>query len=121
MAGRSYKELLVWQKAMISVTDVYNAAKAFPKEETYGLTSQIRRAAVSVPSNIAEGQGRDSVKEFIHHLSIAYGSLMEVETQLQIAANLGYLKQTNLNLLLGNAAEVGRLLNGLSRSLKSSY
>ncbi len=72
MAGRSYRELLVWQKAMQAVTDVYKLTERFPKDETYGLTGQIKRAIVSVPSNIAEGQGRDSTKEFIHHLSIAY-------------------------------------------------
>ena len=120
MAGRSYKELLVWQKSMDLVTNVYNSIKTFPKEEVYGLAGQLRRAVVSVPSNIAEGQGRDSLKEFIHHLSIAYGSLMEVETQLQIAANLGYLNQIEVDKLLEKAAEVGRLLNGLSRSLKNN-
>ncbi len=100
------------------VTNVYNLIKTFPKEEIYGLSGQLRRAIVSVPSNIAEGQGRDSVKEFIHYLSISYGSLMEVETQLQIAANLGYLKQVEVDKLLEQTAEVGRLLNGLSRSLR---
>ena len=118
MAGRSYKDLLVWQKAMNLVTEVYNLIKTFPKEEIYGLSGQLRRAIVSVPSNIAEGQGRDSVKEFIHYLSISYGSLMEVETQLQIAANLGYLKQVEVDKLLEQTAEVGRLLNGRSRSLR---
>ncbi len=100
------------------VTNVYNLIKTFPKEEIYGLSGQLRRAIVSVPSNIAEGQGRDSVKEFIHYLSISYGSLMEVETQLQIAAHLGYLKQVEVDKLLEQTAEVGRLLNGLSRSLR---
>jgi four helix bundle protein len=118
VAGRSYKDLLVWQRAMNLVTNVYNLIKTFPKEEIYGLSGQLRRAIVSVPSNIAEGQGRDSVKEFIHYLSISYGSLMEVETQLQIAANLGYLKQVEVDKLLEQTAEVGRLLNGLSRSLR---
>lgn len=118
MTGRSYKELLVWQKSMNLVTNVYNCIKVFPKEEIYGLAGQLRRAVVSVPSNIAEGQGRDSTKEFVHHLSIAYGSLMEVETQLQIAANLNYLNQAEVDKLLEQAAEVGRLLNGLSRSLR---
>lgn len=100
------------------VTNVYNLIKTFPKEEIYGLSGQLRRVIVSVPSNIAEGQGRDSVKGFIHYLSISYGSLMEVETQLQIAANLGYLKQVEVDKLLEQTAEVGRLLNGLSRSLR---
>ncbi len=118
MAGRSYRELLVWQKAMQAVTDVYKLTERFPKDETYRLTGQIKRAIVSVPSNIAEGQGRDSTKEFIHHLSIAYGSLLEVETQIQIAANLGYLKQIEVDKFLEQTAECGRLLNGLSRSLR---
>jgi four helix bundle protein len=93
--------------------------EAFPKTEMFGLSSQIRRAVISVPLNIAEGQGRDSNKEFLHHLSFAYGSLMETETQLQIAANLGYLRQTEVQSLLENTAEIGRMLNGLSRSIKN--
>ena len=84
----------------------------------FGLTSQLKRAVVSVPSNIAEGQGRDSVKEFIYHLSVAYGSLMEAETQIQIAANLAYVEQSIVDKLIGQTAEVGRMLNGLTRSLK---
>ncbi len=118
--GQSYRELIVWQKAMILVTDVYKLADGFPKMELFGLSSQMRRAVVSVPSNIAEGQGRDSTKEFIRHLSIAYGSLMEVETQIQIAANLCYIKQNDADKLIERAAEVGRLMNGLSRSLRKS-
>jgi len=78
MSVRSYRDLIVWQKAMDLVKSVYSVAGGLPKEELYCLTSQIRRAAISVPSNIAEGQGRTSTKEFLHHLSIAYGSLMEV-------------------------------------------
>ncbi|HXG85017.1 MAG TPA: four helix bundle protein [Pyrinomonadaceae bacterium] len=105
MSGRSCRELLVWQKAMLLVTDVYKSIGGFPREEIYGLSGQLRRAVVSVPSNIAEGQGRDSTKEFIHHLSIAYGSLMEVETQLQIAANLNYLKQSDVDKLLEQSAD----------------
>ncbi|HKC66104.1 MAG TPA: four helix bundle protein, partial [Pyrinomonadaceae bacterium] len=87
---RNYSELIVWQKAMDLVEGIYAATKQFPKEEIYGLTSQIRRAAVSIPSNIAEGQGRKSINEFLHHLSIAYGSLREVETQILIAERLLY-------------------------------
>jgi four helix bundle protein len=119
MAGKSYRELLVWQRSMSLVTNVYKSVRSFPKEETYGLSGQLRRAVVSIPSNIAEGQGRDYVKEFIHHLSFAYGSLMEVETQLQIAVNLGYLQQSDANILFEHSAEVGRLLNGLTRSLRN--
>jgi four helix bundle protein len=89
--ARNYKDLLAWQKAMDLVELVYTATRHWPKEELYGLTSQVRRAAVSVPSNIAEGQGRTSVKEYQHHLSIAHGSLREVETQMMLAQRLDYL------------------------------
>lgn len=116
MSLQHYRQLIAWQKAMELVSAVYEITQSFPKEETYGLISQIRRAAVSVPSNIAEGQGRDSTKEFLHHLSIAYGSLMEVETQILIAQNLNYLGSSDA--ILDKAAETGRLINGLARSLK---
>lgn len=109
---------MVWQKSMQLVTDTYRLTESFPRNEVFGLTSQLRRAVVSIPSNIAEGQGRNSPKEFCHHLSIAYGSLMETETQIQIAANLGYVNQTDADKLITQAAEVGRMLNGLARSIK---
>ena len=115
---QSYRDLLVWQKAMRPVIDTYQMTESFPRSEMFGLTSQLKRAVVSVPSNIAEGQGRDSVKEFIYHLSVAYGSLMEAETQIQIAANLAYVEQSIVDKLIGQTAEVGRMLNGLTRSLK---
>src|SRR5438132_932174 len=100
------------------VEDVYKASKTFPREEVYGLTSQIRRAAVSVPSNIAEGQGRRTTSDFLRHLSIAYGSLREVETQVLIAQRLDYLVQGKVEKVLSRAGEVGRLLNGLMASLE---
>jgi four helix bundle protein len=118
MAGRTYRDLLVWQKAMQLVTDVYKVTENFPKTETFGLRIQVRRAIVSVPSNIVEGQGRDSQKEFVHHLSIAYGSLVEAETQIQIASNLAYIENSESARLLTQCDEVGRLLNGLLRSLR---
>lgn len=118
MAVQSYRQLIAWQKAMVLVKHIYSLTKKFPREEIYGLTSQIRRAAVSVPSNIAEGEGRDSTKEFRHHLSIAYGSLMEIETQILIAQSLNYLHSEETSLILEKTAEAGRLINGLSRSLK---
>ena len=118
MVRKTYRELMVWQKSMQLVTNIYESTECFPKSELFGLSSQLRRAVVSVPSNIAEGQGRDSTKEFVHHLSFAYGSLMETETQVQIAYNLGYLRQIELDRLLLQTAEVGRMLNGLSRSLR---
>jgi four helix bundle protein len=117
MGVRSYRELTAWQKAMDLVEMIYTATRIWPKEEVYSLTSQVRRAAVSVPSNIAEGQGRNSTKEFLHHLSMAYGSLCEVETQVLVAQRLDYLNSDTAKQLLTNTAEVGRLLNGLSRSL----
>ncbi len=115
--GRSYKDLVAWQKAMDLVTATYRATANFPKEEQFGLTSQLRRAAVSIPSNIAEGQGRLSQNEFRYFLGQARGSLMEVETQLQIARNLGYLDVKHLDDLLKACAEVGRILNGLLASV----
>jgi four helix bundle protein len=99
------------------VTAVYRATAGFPKEEQFGLTSQLRRAAVSIPSNIAEGQGRLSEKEFRYFLGQSRGSLMEVETQLQIAQNLGYLDSAKTSALLKTCAEVGRILNGLLASI----
>lgn len=117
MAVRSYTELEVWQKSMELVTLVYTHTRVFPKEEVYGLTSQIRRAAVSVPSNIAEGQGRLSTGEFLNHLSIARGSLMEVQTQTRIAERLGYLHPTATEEILKVATSVAQMLNALIKSL----
>lgn len=115
--GRSYKDLVAWQKAMDLVTAVYRASAVFPRDEIFGLTSQIRRAAVSIPSNIAEGQGRLSENEFRHFLGQSRGSLMEVETQTQIAMNLGYFREEDATKLLQSCAEVGRILNGLISSV----
>src|SRR5579859_6880552 len=117
MAG-SYRDLVAWRKAMILVVQVYRATRTFPKDELYGLTNQLRRAAVSVPSNIAEGQARFSRKEFHHFLSLSRGSLVEIETQLMIAQNLGYLLPSQNQPLLAEAAELGRILNGLIASIK---
>ena len=114
---KSYRDLEVWQKAMDLVVDCYNIANQFPKLEMYGLTSQLQRAAVSIPANIAEGQGRSHTKEFLNHLSMAYGSLMEVETHLQIATRLRYINVSALNAALEKSAELGRMLNGLIQSL----
>jgi four helix bundle protein len=115
--GRSYKDLVAWQRAMDLVTATYRSTTNFPADERFGLTSQLRRAAVSIPSNIAEGQGRLSEKEFRHFLGQARGSLMEVETQLQIAQNLGYIEAAQTLELLKACAEVGRILNGLMASI----
>ncbi len=115
--GRSYKVLLAWQRAMEFVTQTYRSTSAFPADERFGLTSQLRRAAVSIPSNIAEGQGRLSENEFRHFLGQARGSLMEVETQIQIAQNLGYIEPSRMLELLNLYGEVGRILNGLIASI----
>ena len=117
--GRSYRELIAWQKGMKFVTEIYSATQLFPSTELYGLTSQLRRGAVSVPTNIAEGQARFSQKEFHHFLSQARSSLVEVETQLLIARELKYLASGKTEELLAKADELGRILNGLIASIKS--
>lgn len=117
MKVRNYRELIAWQRAMDLVEEVYKATKEFPREEIYALTGQLRRAAVSIPSNVAEGQGRRSRNEFLHFLSIAYGSLREVETQILISHRLQYLTEAKTERLMDMAGEVGRLTNGLMASL----
>jgi four helix bundle protein len=114
---KSYRDLEVWQKAMDLVVECYRITNKFPRSELYGLTSQLRRAAVSVPSNIAEGRERQHTKEFVQHLAIAYGSLAELETHLQIAQRLNYLDSRQVRQVLEKTSEVGRMLNGLRRSL----
>ena len=114
---RGFRDLVVWQRAMTLVEGIYGATKTWPREEQFGLTSQVRRAAVSVPSNIAEGHGRFGPKEFLHHLSMAFGSLCEVETQLLIAERRGYTIPKAVQSLLEQITEV-RLLRGLMRSLR---
>jgi four helix bundle protein len=118
--GRSYQDLIAWKKAMSLVIEIYRVTKSFPKEEMFGLTSQLRRAAVSVPSNIAEGQGRLSQGEFHQFLGQARGSLMEIETQVLIAQQLEYLTEAQANNLLESCAEEGRILNGLIASVEGA-
>ncbi len=119
MKVKSYRDLETWQQAMALVMEVYRVTKIFPKEELFGLTSQLRRATVSIPSNIAEGQGRTSTKEFLHHLAIAYGSLCEAETQLLIGRQLEYMSQQDYSSITELTARVGRLINGLTNSLQN--
>ena len=119
MTVQHYRELKVWQVAMNLAEQCYLATKSFPKEELFGMTSQIRRAAASVPANIAEGQGRQHTKEFLNHLSIARGSLMEVETHLLLSQRVGLLNQTTLDALLTMSDEISRMLSGLRRSLEA--
>jgi len=111
--SHSYRDLIVWQVALQLVTDVYRATRDFPNREMYGLTQQIRRSAVSVPSNIAEGQGRLSKRDFRHFLGQARGSLLELETQLTIASNLGYLDHDSLRCLFEESGRVSQLLHRL--------
>jgi four helix bundle protein len=112
-----YRELIVWQKAIALVEATYRVTNDFPKTEIYALTNQIRRAAVSIPSNIAEGQGRNSTRDFLYFLSVAQGSLMELETQITIADRLGYIDDSQEKSLLDSTAEVSRMLSGLRNSL----
>ena len=118
MAVRNYRELIAWQKAMDLVEMVYRATEAFPKREIYGLTSQLRRAVVSIPSNIAEGQGRSTTRDFLNFLSIANGSLKEVETQILIGERLGYLDEFKSSELIAHTTEVSRVTSGLINALK---
>ena len=116
--AKSFRELLVWQKGIQLVVLVYRLSKQFPREETYGLSNQMRRSAVSIPSNIAEGQAHFSRAEFVHFLRHSSGSLAELETQLLIAQRLEYADQAKVEALLKQVVEVGKILNGLINSLK---
>ncbi len=113
-----YRDLLVWQKAMDLCVEVHDASLLFPKHEVFGLSAQLNRSVVSVPSNIAEGHGRRTTPDFIHFLFISRGSLNEVETQLTLAMRYNYLSQTDHDDLLERCGEIGRMLNGLIDSLE---
>jgi four helix bundle protein len=115
----SYRQLKVWQSGIQLVKSVYVLSHEFPKDELYGLTSQMRRAAVSIPANVAEGHARDSTKEYLHHISIALGSLAELETMFILAQELGYSDAATIAALLQHCDEEGRMLHGLQRALKS--
>ena len=114
---RSCRELVVWQKAVDLVVEIYGITRAFPKSELYGLASQMQRAAVSVPSNIAEGQALKQTRAYLRHLSIASGSLAELETQLEIASRLGYLT-AEYEVVFEQANEVGRMLSALRNGVQ---
>ncbi len=118
--GHSYRDLIVWRKAIEMVTHVYCETQKFSRQETYGLIMPLRRSAVSVPSNIAEGQGRLSRGEFRQFLGHARGSLLEMETQLLIAKNRGYISSERMNELMKHSGEVSRLLHGLMQSISQS-
>jgi four helix bundle protein len=118
MPSSSFRDLRVWQEAMHLTTEIYKGTTGFPKHEIYGLSQQMRRAAVSVPSNIAEGKGHRSDREFSHFLLHARGSLLELQTQLLIAEELQYLSRQDAQRLLAMAEGVGRALSGLINSMR---
>ncbi|HZX91653.1 MAG TPA: four helix bundle protein [Rudaea sp.] len=113
----SYRDLIAWQKAMDLVTEVYRVTASMPEAERFGLTSQLRRAAVSVPSMLAEGHARGSTREFVRYVAMAMGSLAEIETQLLICMRLEFANQTSLQKLLAQCDEQNRILRGLTKSL----
>lgn len=115
----TYRDLIAWKKGMELVKAIYDATDQFPQHELYGLTSQLRRAAVSVPSNIAEGQAHYTNPEFVRFLRHARGSLAEIETQILIAQDRGYVSETVANSLIGRTDEVGRVISGLISSIKA--
>jgi len=117
---RPHHNFEAWSKAVELVTDIYKSTEVFPKEERYGLTSQIRRAAVSIPANIAEGAGRYSSREFAHFLSNAQGSASELETELIISHGLGYLDERTFSRLIEQLERIGRLITGLAKHVGKS-
>jgi four helix bundle protein len=118
MSVRSYKDLAVWQKSIDLIDDVYRLCRSFPKSEMYALSSQFQRAAVSVAANIAEGSGRDSTKEFIHHLSFSLGSLAEVETYLIVSVRLEYTAKLTVANVESRCDEIGKMTRSLQKSLR---
>lgn len=118
MSISSYKDLTVWQKAMGLSEGVYQATRTFPKEELYGLTSQVRRASVSIPANIAEGWGRQSTRDYIRFLKVAQGSAMELETEILLARRLAMLDEEGTQVLLAQLTEVQKMLRSLIGSLR---
>jgi len=117
MGVQSYRDLEIWKRSMDLVAEIYLITKQFPKEELYTLTSQIRRAAISIPSNIAEGRSKRSTKDYMRFLNVSYGSLSELETQLMIGQKLGYIASNKLDPMLDETANIGRMINGLLSSL----
>ena len=115
---KSFRELRIWQAAMDLVEKIYLLTRSFPKQETYGLTSQLQRAAVSIPSNIAEGHAREHLKEYLHHLSMAQASLAELETQLEIALRLEYLTAGQLKVLMDDSSSLGKQMYSLRNALR---
>lgn len=116
---KDYKDLISWQKSMLLAAEIYRLTKKLPKEEAFGLTSQIRRAVISVPSNIAEGYGRESAAEYLRFLRIGRGSLYETETQLYLCDSLGFLTREEITTALALISEIGKMLNTMIRRLNN--
>jgi four helix bundle protein len=117
---KSHRDLVAWQRAMDLVVAIYKMAASWPREELYGLTSQARRSAVSVPANVAEGYGRENLGSYIHFLKVAQGSLKELETHIEIALRLELIDQAQCQVRLSEADSVGRILHKLIRSLEAN-
>jgi four helix bundle protein len=115
---KNYKELVVWQKSYQLCIETYRITKGFPKEERFGLTSQTRRAAISIPSNIAEGYGRKTTREYVHTLYVAYGSTCELETQVMLSRDLGFMTAEDMKRLQEGIGEIERMLKALIKSLE---
>ena len=121
MRAKSYRDYIVWQKSIDLSVEIYKLVKLLPKTETYALSDQMRRAVVSIPSNIAEGQGRNSAREFVHFLGIARGSQKELETQIYICKRLEYFTEEEASTALNLCEEVGKMLNTLINKIRSSF
>jgi four helix bundle protein len=117
---RSYRDLRVWKEAMDLAVECYDLTRAFPREEAYGMTGQIRRAAASVPANIAEGYGRNSTGQYVQFLRTAQGSLKELETHLLLAARVDLVEQDSVEPLLNRADDIGRMLQSLAKSVQAA-
>ena len=117
-AVKTFRDLMVWQKSMTLVTEVYKASANFPADERFGLTSQLRRCVVSIPSNIAEGFGRDTTNDYLRFLGIAKGSLYEAQTQIEIGRNLQFIEESRFSILLEQAREIERMLTSMIRKLR---
>jgi four helix bundle protein len=120
MKVESFRDLVAWQKAMDRAIACYQISRSFPREEQFGLTSQLRRAAVSVPANIAEGKGRGFSRAFVNHLSISGGSLCELDTHLELAVRLQYIPNETLAEIVPQIEQVGRLVTGLRKSVEAT-
>ncbi|MES2836220.1 MAG: four helix bundle protein [Bacteroidota bacterium] len=115
---KTYRDLIVWQKSVAFVTSVYTTTKLFPQEEKFGIVSQLNRASVSIPSNIAEGYGRESSKNYLQFLKIARGSLMETETLIEISKNLNFINELTYNSMTNDLNEISKILQGLIKSVQ---